>query len=260
MLPQAFEALFKINKFLQRAHGVREEQRKRLFRRVGNILKHAVKIKARSMFWRMWYSESDAKYLETQMTSIQKEIGIELLEVVAKLNEGIVENRQGVVENRQGVAENKEAIRSLKDAHWRSSQDRLGLLHTRFKEIIKERTKHFSGRQWLFEELKDWLKSEFRGVGEQSRVILGNMGTGKSAIMASIVRHHRLGTRVTAFHICDYRRASLTCDVWLFVLNIMEQLWRNVPGFREAFFAARARGGEGGGPEVRTRDLPRPAS
>ena len=56
-----------------------------------------------------------------------------------------------------------------------------------FTPLIEERTRHFTGRDWVFKSIADWL-----GDKEGPRVFLltGGPGTGKTAIAARMVQMH----------------------------------------------------------------------
>jgi WD40 repeat protein len=88
----------------------------------------------------------------------------------------------------------------------------------------------FTGREWLFAELDQWLKES------SSRVffITGDPGTGKSAVMAYLQHTH---PDVVACHFCSAtRRDSINPEV--FVRSLAAQLATQLPGFRAALDSA----------------------
>ena len=91
---------------------------------------------------------------------------------------------------------------------------------------VSRLTRDFTGRAWLFERLDQWLAKP------RSRVFLitGDPGTGKSAILATLV--HR-NPHVGAFHFCVSSLAD-SLDPLRFVRSVAAQLASQMPGYRTA--------------------------
>ncbi|MDY6990290.1 MAG: TIR domain-containing protein [Thermodesulfobacteriota bacterium] len=95
-----------------------------------------------------------------------------------------------------------------------------------FGAEVSRLTRDFTGREWLFRELEEWL------LNDKSRVffITGDPGTGKSAIMAHLVHKH---PQVAAYHFCiSSLRDSL--DPFRFVRSMASQLATQLEGYRAA--------------------------
>ncbi len=69
-----------------------------------------------------------------------------------------------------------------------------------FGEFLDRKREHFTGRDWLFEEIRQWLHQG----GEPSLLVTGDPGIGKSAIVAELV-HRNLEGAVLAYHCCQSR-------------------------------------------------------
>jgi tetratricopeptide (TPR) repeat protein len=84
----------------------------------------------------------------------------------------------------------------------------------------------FTGRTWLFDELKQWLGKE------ESRVffITGNPGSGKSAVMARLVHEN---PHVIAYHFCAKHLKDSQAPS-RFVRSVSAQLAAQLMGYREA--------------------------
>jgi hypothetical protein len=110
-----------------------------------------------------------------------------------------------------------------------------------FSEYIAERTLHFTGREWLFREIDDWLDDP---KAPQFFILTGDPGIGKSAI-ASRLKHFSDGKRppqkyrhikkgfISGLHFCSARRGS-----WIspesFARSLSAQLAVRYPGFAQA--------------------------
>lgn len=67
-----------------------------------------------------------------------------------------------------------------------------------FADFLDHKRRVFCGRQWLFDEINDWLAV----AGERALLITGDPGVGKSAIVAELVHRNRDG-QVLAYHCCQ---------------------------------------------------------
>ncbi|HQN30943.1 MAG TPA: hypothetical protein PKX20_07425, partial [Methanothrix soehngenii] len=107
-----------------------------------------------------------------------------------------------------------------------------------FSEYIAERTLHFTGREWLFREIDDWLDDP---KAPQFFILTGDPGIGKSAI-ASRLKQFSDGIRppqeyrhikkdfISGLHFCSARRGS-----WIspesFARSLSAQLAARCPEF-----------------------------
>src|SRR5262252_7010256 len=88
-----------------------------------------------------------------------------------------------------------------------------------FSAYIADRTKDFTGRDWAFKEIDEWLTDPDGGA---FFLISGAPGCGKSAIAARFVQ---TCPQVAAFHFCLTRNAP-TVDPVMFVRSLSNQLCR----------------------------------
>ncbi|GMI35980.1 hypothetical protein TrCOL_g11261 [Triparma columacea] len=89
----------------------------------------------------------------------------------------------------------------------------------------------FAGRNWLFKEVREWLKDN---NGERTQVLLATAGFGKSAFAAQLVEED-MKDDVIAFHFCSNERAS-NLDPRKFIEGLVISLIKNVAGFMKIFF------------------------
>ena len=92
-----------------------------------------------------------------------------------------------------------------------------------FSAYIGDRTKDFTGREWLFEQIDSWLADP---KGPPFCLISGPPGSGKSAFAGRLVQVH---CNLTAHHFCIARDAA-TIDPTLFVRSLAKQLC-SIEGF-----------------------------
>ena len=99
-----------------------------------------------------------------------------------------------------------------------------------FSVELSRLNRYFTGREWLFDELDQWLEDE------NSRVffITGDPGVGKSAVMARIADKNE---RVGAFHFCIFSLLD-SCNPFRFARSIASQLATQFPDYRAALEAA----------------------
>jgi WD40 repeat protein len=67
-----------------------------------------------------------------------------------------------------------------------------------FSVFLNEKRQEFCGREWLFAEIDAWRAAR----DERALLIVGDPGTGKSAIVAELV-HRNPGGQVLAYHCCQ---------------------------------------------------------
>ncbi|MCW5748063.1 MAG: toll/interleukin-1 receptor domain-containing protein [Alphaproteobacteria bacterium] len=94
-----------------------------------------------------------------------------------------------------------------------------------FAAIISEKTRHFHGRDWLFNEVDTWRET----TREPVLLIVGDPGVGKSTFMAEMVRRDP-GGRVLAWHFCQAETPA-TIEGGRFVRSIVGQLARRLPAY-----------------------------
>jgi WD40 repeat protein len=67
-----------------------------------------------------------------------------------------------------------------------------------FSVFLNEKRQHFCGREWLFAEIESWRTTS----RDRALLIVGDPGTGKSAIVAELV-YRNPGGQVLAYHCCQ---------------------------------------------------------
>jgi hypothetical protein len=85
-----------------------------------------------------------------------------------------------------------------------------------FSDFITDRTRNFTGREWVFAEIDRWLADP---AGPSFFIITGAPGVGKSAIAARLTQLRDLA----AYHFCIARDAE-TIDPALFAQSLSHQL------------------------------------
>ena len=95
-----------------------------------------------------------------------------------------------------------------------------------FGTRISNLTRDFTGREWLIDELNEWLNNE------ESRVffVTGDPGVGKSAVMAHLIEKNEL---VNAYHFCLFHLAEST-EPGIFIKSISAQLATQIKDYYEA--------------------------
>ena len=91
---------------------------------------------------------------------------------------------------------------------------------------LHEKREGFTGRQWLFDRVDDWLGG---AQSEPTLVICGDPGIGKSAFIAELA-HRNPGGRVVACHFCT-REDRLTLEAGAFVSNLAAMLASRLPHY-----------------------------
>ncbi len=85
----------------------------------------------------------------------------------------------------------------------------------------------FIGRDWIFEEIKDWLENK---PDQKVYCLTGEPGFGKSAVAARIASGHLDG--VVAAHFCQYNQNRFS-DPRLVIKSIAFQIASRLPDFRK---------------------------
>ena len=98
-------------------------------------------------------------------------------------------------------------------------------------------SRHFTGREWLFAALENWL------ADQSSRVffLTGDPGAGKSAALARLVEKD---PRVGAYHFCQYTLSD-SRNPRRFVMSVAAQLATQFPDYRAALEAVNLEGLQG---------------
>ena len=100
----------------------------------------------------------------------------------------------------------------------------------------------FVGRDWLFEEIRDWLGVADNGAGRPRALLIeAEYGVGKSAFLAELVDTQAAGIPVVAQHFCQFD-AIATLAPGRFVSSIAAQLAAALPAYRAAIEAEAAAG------------------
>jgi serine/threonine protein kinase len=97
-----------------------------------------------------------------------------------------------------------------------------------FSAFLREKLTNFSNRPWLFDEVDAWPHHG----NERVLLITGDLGTGKSAFVADLIRcnPHR---RVLAWHFCQHDTPE-TLRPACFVRNLAGMLCEKLEGYRES--------------------------
>lgn len=100
-----------------------------------------------------------------------------------------------------------------------------------FSSLVEAKQReHFPGtREWLFNEVENWLNSNDR----TKRVfwLVGGGGTGKSVVSAQLMARKNVRERVMAWHFCRYEKAAEN-DVRVILQSLAAMLTKTLPGFR----------------------------
>ncbi len=96
-----------------------------------------------------------------------------------------------------------------------------------FEDDIKRLTKDFSGREWVFRDIDDWLNKK----GNRFFLLTGGPGVGKSAIAARLIQiRHNI---ITAYHFCRGGDVE-TVRPGRILRSLAAQLAEKLPDYREA--------------------------
>lgn len=111
-----------------------------------------------------------------------------------------------------------------------------------FSELITDRTRHFTGREWVFDRVSEWLGE---AAGTRVFLLCGGPGTGKTAIAARIAQmslgqapSHGLlmPDALVHHHFCQAGRDSTLAPLG-FVQSLSSALATRFPGFHDALQA-----------------------
>ncbi|MDD5266650.1 MAG: hypothetical protein PHO08_05925 [Methylococcales bacterium] len=113
------------------------------------------------------------------------------------------------------------------------------LSHLDFSKLIEERTRQFTGREWVFNAINYWLNDE---KGARVFLLAGDPGTGKTAIAARVVKIHLGKTLSGAFsglsqgflayyHFCQAGQET-TLSPLTFVEQLSQALATRYPAYR----------------------------
>jgi hypothetical protein len=94
-----------------------------------------------------------------------------------------------------------------------------------FTPFILEKRKHFTGRQWLFQDLDEWRSKD----APPALLITGEPGIGKSAIVSALV-HENPEDQVLAYHCCRADTPA-TLDAARFVRSLAAMLSVRLEGY-----------------------------
>jgi WD40 repeat protein len=90
-----------------------------------------------------------------------------------------------------------------------------------------EKREGFVGREWLFDEVRDWATSP---NGEQALLICADYGVGKTAFLSQLVETERAGLPIAAYYFCTTEQAD-TLKPGLFVRRLAKQLAESLPTY-----------------------------
>src|SRR6185295_9543674 len=118
---------------------------------------------------------------------------------------------------------------------------------TALSSYLKDRTEHFTGREWVFQAIGEWLGND---AGPHVFLLTGGPGTGKTAIAARVAQmnagdvaaaHPRLEQGRLAF--CHFCQAGVehTLSPVTFVQSLSQSLADRYAGFRDALQRAGSR-------------------
>lgn len=105
-----------------------------------------------------------------------------------------------------------------------------------FSAFLYEKRRDFCGREWLFDELDAWCTAQ---QAERALLIVGNPGTGKSAIVAELTNRDVDG-RIIGFHCCQ-ADAEQTLEPWRFIRSLAAMIASRVEPFAEALRSPRVK-------------------
>jgi WD40 repeat protein len=95
-----------------------------------------------------------------------------------------------------------------------------------FTAYLEERREGFHGREWLFEEVRQWLNA----THPRALLIKADWGVGKSAFLSQLVRANP-DASVVAWHFCQHDTKE-TLEAATFVRSLAAQLAEALPEYR----------------------------
>ena len=101
-----------------------------------------------------------------------------------------------------------------------------------FSAYLQEKRRHFTGRQWLFDQVRAWHDDPTAG---QALLILADFGVGKSAFLAELCASQdpQRQLPIVAHHFCEHNTAA-TLEPATFVRSLAAQLALALPAYRAA--------------------------
>jgi WD40 repeat protein len=108
----------------------------------------------------------------------------------------------------------------------------------KFEPYRKQRSKGFIGRDWLFQEVRNWLKDP---NASQGMLHTAGFGFGKTAFIAQLVENNATGIPLAAQHFCQ-GGLNTTLSPGRFVISIAAQLAETLPAYRRHLQAPDAVG------------------
>ncbi|MFM0223096.1 P-loop domain-containing protein [Paraburkholderia dipogonis] len=98
-----------------------------------------------------------------------------------------------------------------------------------FSGYINEKRHDFTGRDWLFDEVRKWYEDDHAA---QALLICADFGVGKSAFMAELTSDAH-GLPIVAYHFCHHDTIE-TLNPATFVRSVAAQLAASLPAYRSA--------------------------
>ncbi|MDN7176989.1 hypothetical protein M0D69_02930 [Caballeronia sp. SEWSISQ10-4 2] len=98
-----------------------------------------------------------------------------------------------------------------------------------FSGYLAEKRHDFTGRDWLFDEVRKWYEDD---DGAQAMLIRADFGVGKSAFMAELT-HDAHGLQIAACHFCNHY-VNATLSPATFVCSVAAQFADSLPAYRSA--------------------------
>ena len=103
-----------------------------------------------------------------------------------------------------------------------------------FLSYRKEKRVGFSGRQWLFEEVRRWAQGDTTNTNSTNALLISaDYGMGKSAFLAELIDTNATGLPVAAQHFCSADMEP-TLSPSVFVRSIAAQFAESIPAYRHA--------------------------
>jgi WD40 repeat protein len=96
-----------------------------------------------------------------------------------------------------------------------------------FTAFMEERREGFHGREWLFEEIRQWLGA----THPRALLIKGDYGVGKSAFLSQLVSANP-DNRLVAWHFCQHD-TNETLEPATFVRSLASRLAEALPDYRQ---------------------------
>lgn len=130
----------------------------------------------------------------------------------------------------RGVGEIVKSIERLLDGGKNLDRD-IAYQADNFSSQLATARDDFAGREWLFSRLERWLES-----GRKCFLIEGMTGSGKTAIVAELVRRDREG-RILAYHFCSPTKGTL--EPGPFVRSIAGMLANGIEAYAEQLWTGK---------------------